>query len=116
MKPDQLPPDPFGDREMFYGMDGKPIPVDEYPGSVTVEYTDLGSRGRVSTILLGIDMNFSGYGPPLIFETMVFGGPYDLKGIRYATVHDALLGHRDMVNAVRALPKPRQLLHNGRKP
>lgn len=28
---------------------------------------------RVSTVFLGIDHNFFGEGPPLIFETMIFG-------------------------------------------
>jgi hypothetical protein len=27
---------------------------------------------RISTIFLGIDHNYSGYGPPILFETMVF--------------------------------------------
>lgn len=42
--------------------------------------TDLGELGRVSTVFLGTDHNFSFVGPPLLWETMVFGGPLDPEG------------------------------------
>ena len=48
----------------------------------------------VSTVFLGIDHNFSG-GPPLIFETMVFGGGLTEYQTRYATWDEAEAGHRD---------------------
>lgn len=47
----------------------------------------------VSTVLLVIDHAF-GHGPPLIFETMIFGGPHDEEQWRYSTRAEALLGHR----------------------
>lgn len=37
----------------------------------------LGDGVRVSTVFLGLDHNFDNHGPPLIFETMIFGGPHD---------------------------------------
>lgn len=56
---------------------------------------------RVSTVFLGIDHNFWGHGPPLIFETMVFGGPSDQYQQRYSTEAAALAGHDQVVSAVR---------------
>lgn len=52
-------------------------------------------RGKVwvSTVFLGIDHQY-GDGPPLVFETMVFGGPADQYQDRYSSYDDALLGHR----------------------
>lgn len=38
-----------------------------------VAYDEIGEM-RVSTVFLGLDHDFSGKGPPLIFETMVFAG------------------------------------------
>lgn len=32
-------------------------------------------KSTVSTIFLALDHNFSGKGPPILWETMVFGGP-----------------------------------------
>ncbi len=46
----------------------------------------------VSTVWIGLDMAY-GDAPPLIFETMVFGGPLDLEQRRYATEAEAILGH-----------------------
>ena len=41
-----------------------------------VEQTEISTDVRVSTVWIGIDHNFWNPGnPPLIFETMVFGGP-----------------------------------------
>ena len=40
-----------------------------------VDYTDITSQMYVSTVFLGIDHRFSSSGPPIVFETMVFGGP-----------------------------------------
>lgn len=51
----------------------------------------------VSTIFLGIDHRFGEEGPPLIFETMTFGGPTDMAQRRYSTLDEALVGHQAMV-------------------
>ena len=47
---------------------------------------------RVSTVWLGLDHNF-GDGPPLIFDTMIFGGQRDEDCFRYPTEEEALAGH-----------------------
>lgn len=62
----------------------------------------LGEQGeqRVSTVFIGLDHSF-GSGPPLIFETMVFGGPLDGECERYSTRAEAEAGHADMLRKVR---------------
>ena len=55
---------------------------------------------RVSTIFLGLDHSF-GFGPPLLFETMVFGGPLDQNQDRYTTWEEAKEGHKKMVSRVK---------------
>lgn len=54
----------------------------------------------VSTVFLGIDHNFFGDGPPLVFETMVFGGKHDQAQERYSTWNEAEAGHWRWVSAV----------------
>lgn len=51
---------------------------------------------RVSTVFLGLDHSF-GQGPPLLFETMIFGGPHDQYQERYATWDEAAAGHEKAV-------------------
>ena len=48
---------------------------------------------RVSTIFLGIDHSLGG-GPPLLFETMIFGGEHDQDQWRHATYDEAEKGHK----------------------
>jgi hypothetical protein len=48
---------------------------------------------EVSTVFLGLDHRFGSDGPPIIFETMVFGGPFDQQGERYSTWAEAEAGH-----------------------
>jgi hypothetical protein len=55
----------------------------------------------ISTVWLGLDHNW-GDGPPLIFESMVFGGDLDQEQIRYSTESAALAGHADLVERVKA--------------
>jgi len=51
---------------------------------------------RVSTVFLGLDHGF-GFGPPLLFETMVFGGPLNYEMERYSTWKQAEIGHNQIV-------------------
>ncbi len=54
---------------------------------------------EVSTVFLGIDHNFTLKGPPLLFETMVFGPldpDYNIQE-RYSTWNEALAGHEEIV-------------------
>jgi hypothetical protein len=57
----------------------------------------------ISTVFLGLDHN-SGNGPPLLFETMAFGGPngIDQECERYTTREEAEAGHRRMCDRVAA--------------
>ena len=54
---------------------------------------------RVSTVFLGTNHSF-GYGPLLLFETMVFGGSLDQEQDRYTTWEEAEAGHKAMVKRV----------------
>ena len=54
----------------------------------------------VSTVFLGIDHAW-GSGRPVLFETMIFGGPLDQKQERYSTWEEAEAGHAEMVALVR---------------
>jgi hypothetical protein len=49
---------------------------------------------RVSTVFLGTNNSF-GFGPPLLFETMIFGGKYDDFQRRYCTWEEAEQGHQE---------------------
>lgn len=51
----------------------------------------------VSTVFLGLDHNFTDFGDPILFETMVFGGAHDQYCERYSTWDEAEKGHRKMV-------------------
>lgn len=55
---------------------------------------------EVSTIFLGLDHNFWGEGPPILFETMIFGGEHDQYQERYATWEEAEAGHEIAVAMV----------------
>ena len=54
----------------------------------------------ISTVFLCLDHNFSGEGPPLLYETLVFNGALDGEMYRYPTEEDALEGHQRMVSLV----------------
>ena len=65
--------------------EARTVARDELPGDVTV-----------STVFLGLDHSFALGGQPVLFETMVFGGPLDLEMERYHTREAALHGHAAM--------------------
>jgi hypothetical protein len=56
---------------------------------------------EISTIFLGMNHNFLSNGPPLLFETMIFGGEFDSCQWRYATIKQARRGHRRCVRMVK---------------
>ncbi len=60
---------------------------------------------KVSTVWLGLDHSFGKSGPPLIFETMVFGGgaEWDEYQERYATEVEALARHAEIVATLKAV-------------
>jgi hypothetical protein len=60
-----------------------------------------GGSITVSTVWMGINHNFSGDGPPLIFETMVFGGELSQDTWRWSTHKEAREGHAQVLAEVR---------------
>lgn len=51
---------------------------------------------EISTVFLGLDHGY-GVGDPLLFETLVFGGPRHMSGDRYSTWEEAEAGHAAFV-------------------
>ena len=48
-------------------------------GSRVVGMTQITSECTVSTVFIGVDHRIGGKGPPVLFETMVFGGVRPLE-------------------------------------
>jgi hypothetical protein len=63
---------------------------------------DYVGRVWISTVFLSMDHNWFGPNhPPVLFETMVFGGGiFDEEQMRYCTWEEAEAGHKDMVEVV----------------
>jgi hypothetical protein len=98
-------------RDIWYGLDGRPINVAEAsrllrtPDAIWVAKTFLTTdRGRVevSTVFLVVDHNWSGEGPPVLWESMTFGGPADGAQRRYTSRDAAVVGHAEQVAQCRA--------------
>jgi hypothetical protein len=112
----------FGD---YFDRDGKPVPYDWF---IQAKYGDKYLRQRdhslskrvgattigdlsVSTVWLGIN---HGFGPddtvPIIFETMVFDHrdepQWDQELTRYATEEEAMRGHLETLDRLRAGKPP----------
>lgn len=56
---------------------------------------------RVSTVFLGLDHNWKDSGDPILFETMIFGGPHDGYQERYSHWEEAECGHWQAVQLAR---------------
>lgn len=56
---------------------------------------------RISTVFLGLDHRF-GDGPPLLFETMIFGGPHSDHQTRASTWDEAEKQHAEALAMVRS--------------
>ena len=95
---------------LYYARNGAPMTLEEWvaefkPDRQAVAKTDVGDA-HVSTVWLGLDQSF-GEGPPLIFETMVFGHPeFDEYQWRYSTEEQAIAHHDQVVAALRDGQKP----------
>jgi len=90
-------------------VDGRPAPEPSSPAwALWFRDADRGvaetavGEARVSTVFLGIDHGLGG--PPLLYETMVFGGPSDGEQQRYGTLEEARAGHEAMVARVMDAP------------
>ena len=55
---------------------------------------------KISTVFLGMDHSF-GSGPPLLWETMIFGGEHNEYQERYSTFAEAVAGHALALSMVR---------------
>lgn len=86
----------------YYDRAGNPVDLVSWSrtfgdvDSRRVDRTTVGEDVSVSTVHLGLDHNW-GDGPPLIFETMVFGGEHDQWCDRYSTEEQAQQGHDAVV-------------------
>ena len=84
---------------MYYKLDDK-IPI----RCNNIEWSNLFERSNrivaktkkndivVSTVFLGIDHQYNN-GPPILFETLIFGGEYNEDQWRYSTWEEAEQGH-----------------------
>ena len=61
---------------------------------------------RISTVFLGLDHSFSDDGPPVLYETMIFGGVHDAYQERYHDKVSALAGHDRAVALIRRKERP----------
>lgn len=100
-----------------YVLDGKtPIKVDDlltfaqwYESADRHVAQDFVGDIRVSTVFLGYDHGW--HGTPVLFETMVFGGPLDGEQERYHTWEEAEAGHKIMLEKVKQLKKEQERYH-----
>jgi hypothetical protein len=95
----------------YYDRNGVPmsqtawLSVDRDYKRVALEEFD-GGGVSVSTVWLGLNHEWDERRPPLIFETMVFGGKLDGEQWRYSTEQQALDGHAEAVALVLATYAP----------
>lgn len=60
----------------------------------------------ISTVFIGLDHNWAFSGPPILWETLVFGGPLDGEMDRYASKEAAVAGHQRMCERVATALRP----------
>lgn len=87
---------------------GNPVPTDDMSAANAllrdvakrrVARDDIGGA-IISTVFLSLDHQYDAGGPPLVFETLVIGGPMDQEMDRYSTRAEAIAGHADMIRRV----------------
>ena len=90
----------------FYTLDAEGCPVPCHDTHAWARWHETAQRHvarttygeiTISTVFLGLDHNFTGSGPPVLWETMVFGGMLDNEMERYTNLGDARRGHDAMV-------------------
>lgn len=100
--------------DMYFDRHGKAIGLGDWTylhsdtGYVRVAETRL-DEAWISTVWTGHDMGL-GFGPPIVFETMIFGGPLSDYQRRYHDEADALIGHLLAVALVDSVPLWRRLV------
>lgn len=88
------------------------LPVGVYPEEAMQDNTkrvglNLVGDSRISTVFLFLDHGLS-FGRaesddehiPILFESMIFGGPHEDYQRRYSTYDEALQGHNNLVRAL----------------
>jgi hypothetical protein len=91
----------------LYDREGKPIDYEtwgrlfEDRDYQVLKQTQVGPH-LVSTVWLGIDHSF-GKGPPLIFETMIFGPSDQEEQWRFPSEAEALQHHDELCEQIRLL-------------
>jgi hypothetical protein len=96
-------------RDVYYKLIGKeavPASMDEladiYESNRVVKQEKVNGV-KISTVFLVLDHAFHFDDPPLIFETMIFGGEHDMYQDRYTTWEEAERGHQRAVDIVKGL-------------
>lgn len=92
----------------YFDRQGNPMTQEQYIAAYSGDFestrrvakTEFPGDVMVSTVWLALDHSF-GVGPPLIFETMIFGGDHSGLQWRYATEEEAAAGHERVVEALR---------------
>jgi hypothetical protein len=82
-------PEPVADPSEFWRWYHGTIETGE---RVIAQDADELTGWEVSTIFLGLDHQH-GIGPPVLWETLIFGGPLDGEGRRYTSREAARAGH-----------------------
>lgn len=92
----------------YYSVEGNPITIDQLTSARAdgdweraARKTKVNDDTDVSTVWLGLDHSFSAGGPPIIFESMIFGGNLDQEQHRYSTMDEAHADHERLVEKVR---------------
>lgn len=97
--------------KFILGPDGKtPVPCDlmtwarffQTNNDAKIVKQETVNDARVSTVFLGLDHRFGGDGPPILWETMIFGGKHDDYQERYSSYEDAVAGHAKAVELAEA--------------
>jgi len=71
-----------------------------------VAQDELAGGVSVSTVFLGLDHNWGFGGPPVLWETMIFGGPHADWQRRWCSREEAIAGHAEalqLASATRAI-------------
>lgn len=91
-------------KYVYYKLvDKKVVATTDHPteGARRVGRDEIGDS-LVSTVFLPIDHGYGSQERPVVFETMVFGGPLEGECERYSTWEEAEAGHRAMCLRVSA--------------
>lgn len=106
------------DRVKYYILDGdriKAVPFGDWAiwfetADRKIARTEIGDV-LVSTVFLGLDHSFLPDSPPILFETMIFGGEHDGYQDRYRTIEEAKAGHERAVRIAKGYISPDETEH-----